>query len=101
MRYTVLGDEETVLAFSLVGIEGVVVRDSEDAREAFTSSVGDPDVGIVLITERTAELIRPLVDERIFVEQFPLVLEIPDRQGPIEGKLSLREMVNQAIGISV
>ena len=31
----------------------------------------------------------------------PLIVEVPDRPGPLEGRPSLREMVNQAIGINL
>ena len=50
---------------------------------------------------RVADLIRPQVDRFIFTRNFPLIVEIPDRQGPLSGKPGIREMVNQAIGIKL
>jgi len=55
----------------------------------------------VIITERVAELIRPLVDRYVFAQSFPLIVEIPDRLGPVAGRPGTREMVNQAIGIKL
>jgi V/A-type H+-transporting ATPase subunit F len=101
MKYFVIGDEDTVLGFGLVGVEGRTVRSPQEAQEAFTGALDDKEVGIVLITERVAELIRPQVDRYVFTRSFPLIVEIPDRQGPVEGKPGIREMVNKAIGIKL
>lgn len=100
MRYFVIGDEDTVLGFQLAGVEGQEVGSPEEAERAFDSALENHDFGIVIITERVAELIRGRVDRFIFSEAFPLILEIPDRMGRLEGKPGIREMVNRAIGIS-
>ncbi len=100
MRYRIIGDELTVLGFSLAGVVGEVATDSESAGAAFDAALEEDETGILLITERIADLIRPRVDELLFSDRFPLVLEIPDYLGPLN-RQPLREMVNQAIGISV
>jgi V/A-type H+-transporting ATPase subunit F len=101
MKYFIIGDEDAVLGFGMVGVKGRVAVDQKQAEDAFHEALADSSVGIVMITERIAELIRPLVDRFIFTEKFPLIVEITDRKGPIEGKPSLRKMVNEAIGISL
>jgi len=101
MRYFIIGDEDAVLGFGLVGVEGKAVRNVEQAQEAFTTVLDQSDIGIIIITERVADLIRPQVDRFIFTRNFPLIVEIPDRLGPLEGKPRIREMVNQAIGIKL
>jgi len=101
MKYFIIGDEDAVLGFGMVGVQGRSARSPEEAQEAFQEALADPEVGIIIITERIAELIRQLVDDYIFTEEFPLIVEVPDRQGRIVGKASLREMVNRAIGIKL
>jgi V/A-type H+-transporting ATPase subunit F len=101
MRYFIIGDEDAVLGFGLVGVEGAVVRSATQAQEVFTTILECSDIGIIIITERVADLIRPQVDRFIFTRSFPLIVEIPDRQGPLAGKPGIREMVNQAIGIKL
>jgi len=101
MRYFIIGDEDAVLGFGLVGVEGRDVQNTEQAQEAFTTALEQSDIGIIIITERVADLIRPQVDRFIFTRNFPLIVEIPDRLGPLEGKPGIREMVNQAIGIKL
>ena len=99
MKYFIIGDEDSVLGFGMVGVKGKLVSNAQEAEEAFQSVLKDREVGIVVITERIAELIRPQVDRYMFTEVFPLIVEIPDRLGQIVGKLNLRETVNRAIGI--
>lgn len=101
MRFFVIADEDTVLGFELAGVEGRSVANPDQAERAFDAALEDSEIGIVIITERIAELIRSRVDKYLFSEQFPLILEIPDRIGKVEGKPDLRSMVNRAIGISV
>jgi V/A-type H+-transporting ATPase subunit F len=99
MRYYVIGDEDTVLGFGMVGVDGEAVKNSKEAEQAFRVALADEGIGIVIITERSADLIRSLVDQYLFREKFPLIVEIPDRQGSVPGKPKIREMVNKAIGI--
>ncbi|MFW5738514.1 MAG: V-type ATP synthase subunit F [Spirochaetota bacterium] len=123
MEYFVVGDEDTVLGFSLVGVAGRVVADAEEARAAFRNVIGggrtgiivitepvadlirdvirDGTTGIIVITEPIADLIRETVDAYLFTSDFPLILEIPDRHGRDPARPGLREVVNQAIGIRV
>jgi len=101
MRYYVIGDEDTVLGFSMAGVQGTVVHDRVSAEAAFQHALSGQNVGILIITERIADYIRSTVEQYLFSERFPLILEIPDREGPKQGRTSIREMVNAAIGIKL
>ena len=101
MKFLLIGDEFTVLGYSLVGISGVVVNNRDEAANALKDANQDPDVGIVLITQRIASEIQPLVDEAKLKMATPIVLEIPDRHGPVEGRESALDIVQRLIGIKV
>lgn len=101
MKYYIIGDEDTVLGFGMVGVQGRAVENQEDAEAAFKNVLEDKEVGIIIITERIAQLIRTTVDRYLFRERFPLIVEIPDRTGPVAGRMGIREMVNAAIGIKL
>ena len=101
MKFYLIGDEDARLGFGMVGVEGVLARSAEEAGQALTQVLDNPDVGIILINERIAELIREQVDQFVFKREFPLILEIPDRKGRMEDRKSLRDMVNDAIGIKL
>jgi V/A-type H+-transporting ATPase subunit F len=101
MKYYVIGDEDTVLGFGMVGVRGKAVSGPQEAERTFRSALENKEIGIVIITERAAEFIRPAIDRFLFTENFPLIVEIPDRMGPVSDRPSIREMVNTAIGIKL
>ena len=100
MKYFVIGDEDTVLGFSLVGVFGMQATTSEQAMQAWDKALEDPENGIIIITDQVASMIRPLVDRYSFSESFPLVVEIPGSHTK-ESPPDLRSLVNQAIGVSL
>ncbi len=59
----------------------------------------DPGVGLVLITERVARDIRGDVDDIRREGRPPLILEIPDLEGPLTGGQSLLERLRALMGI--
>jgi len=99
MRYFVIGDEDTVLGFSLVGVSGIQATNEQQAMKAWQSALSDEENGIIIITEPVANLIRSTVDKYLFSEMFPLVVVISGPDGQ-KGK-DLRTMVNEAIGVSL
>jgi V/A-type H+-transporting ATPase subunit F len=99
MKYSIIGDEDTVLGFGIVGVSGKVAENPDEAQRAFKAILQEKDTGIIIITERVADMIRPLVDKFLFTSSFPLVVEIPDRKGSKPDRPGIREMVNTAIGI--
>jgi V/A-type H+-transporting ATPase subunit F len=101
MDYYIIGDEDAVLGFRLVGVHGQTAASREQAEAAFREAIQNENIGIIIITERVAELIRPLVNRYLFREKFPLIVEVQDRLGPMAGKSDIRSLVNEAIGIKL
>ena len=101
MKYSIIGDEDTVLGFGMVGVSGKVAVNGDQAKHAFQTILEDEETCIVIITERVADMIRPIVDKYLFTESFPLIVEIPDRGGAKAGRPGIREMVNAAIGLKL
>ena len=101
MKYFVIGEEDTVIGFGLVGVEGKQASTAEEAEAAFSSALDDPEIGIILINEGVAALIRPKIEEFVFTRTFPLILEIPGREGRDRNRPRLKELVNEAIGVKL
>ena len=98
MRILVIADPETCLAFSLAGIEAVPVRNAEEAARALENAGRDSDLGLVLITERLARMIREEVDRVVYTSHRPLVVEIPDTAGALADRPSARELMVSIMG---
>lgn len=101
MKFYVIGDADTVLGFSLAGVEGEIVDTPEETSEALKKAFQKEDLGIIVITERIAQQVRHEVDQYMYKTTFPLIIEIPDRKGPIEGRGSVRDMIRSAVGIQL
>jgi V/A-type H+-transporting ATPase subunit F len=101
MKFYVIADENTVTGFRLVGIEGEAVETADEAREALTKAFESKETGIIIVTERVASSIRAEMEAFVFGYSFPLIIEIPDRRGALEGRTSIRELVNSAVGVKV
>ena len=101
MKFYVIGDEETVLGFKMAGVQGEVTRTEEEVRQALERAFRMEDLGVIIIPERVAATVRQDVDRYLFKTTFPLIIEIPDRLGPLEGRGSVRDLVRAAIGIKL
>ncbi len=101
MKYAIIGDEDTVLGFGVVGVAGRVVTTPDEAQTAFRETLADSDVAIVIMTERIADMMRATVDKYLLTENFPLIVEIPDRKGSLPNRPGIKELVNAAIGIKI
>ncbi|MCJ7813525.1 V-type ATP synthase subunit F [bacterium] len=99
MKFYVIGDEETVLGFRLVGVEGRVVHTPEEIHESLEYAFKMEELGVIIITERVASTIRSMVDQYIYKTTFPLIIEIPDREGKMEGRGTVRDLIRAAVGV--
>ena len=99
MKIAVIGDEDTVIGFAFAGVHGTVVTTPEETHQAFEQLTQTKDLGILLMTERVAQMIRGTVDKWIIAGGHPLVVEIPDRDGPLEDRRTPHEFVKSAIGV--
>ena len=78
---------------------GGVADNAAEARQLLDQSLADPEVGLVLITEGVAQEIRSEVDAIRREGRPPLILEIPDLQGPLPGGLSRLDRLRALMGI--
>ena len=99
MKTLVIADEDTVIGFSYAGVQGIVVSTDAETRQAFEEATHTDDIGILLMTEPVANSIREKVDAWVVGGGRPLVVEIPDAQGPVEGRRTPHEFVKSAIGV--
>lgn len=93
MQVFVIGDHSTCLAFSLGGITTRTVKERGEALTALEFAIDNQKIGLVLITEKIAALVRPEVDKIIYTMHRPLVVEIPDTSGSLSGRPSAGELM--------
>lgn len=101
MKFFVIGEEDVVLGFRYAGIEGRVVKNPEEAYEALVQIQGVPGIGIVIIQDSFSTKIQEKTNEIRFTEQTPLIVEIAGPAGRAEGRPSLLELIQEAVGMKV
>ena len=101
MKVSVIGNQESVLGFSLVGVRGEAVSSILEANQALDRALSTTDAGIVLVTADVAELIQARMDQLKLRSTVPLVVEIPGPMGVGPDQPTLNEIVLRAIGIKL
>jgi V-type H+-transporting ATPase subunit F len=106
---SIIGDEETVTGFLLAGIGErteqsrnffIIGANTEkiEIEEIFRSLISRRDIGIILISQHIAEMIRETLDQ--YEEIIPTVLEIPSKNHPysIEKDSIMQKAIRQLYG---
>jgi len=110
MEYFVIAEREIILGFKLVGVEGSVAVNREEALSAFRRVTGqggsesvpvDERPKILILTEDVSAMIEDEVLSWQKHSRYPLIVEIPGIHGHLEGKKSLTDAIREAVGISV
>ena len=101
MKYFVITDStDTQVGLRLAGIEGVVVREESQVRSA-VEAAADPEIAVLLITEKLAALCGDLIIPMKQSAQRPLVVEIPDRHSAGRSPDSITRYIREAIGVKL
>ena len=102
MRFYLISDNvDTAMGMRLAGIEGVVVHEDSEVRDALTKAMDYDDVAGILMTERLVSLCPDLVYNLKLNRKQPLIVEIPDRHGNGRAKDSITRYVRDAIGVKI
>jgi len=99
MKVFVIGNQEAVLGFTLVGVHGKAATSASEVNEALDEALSNAENGIVLITEDVAALVQTRMNQLKLRSTVPLVVEIPGPQGVAADQPSLNEIVMRAIGV--
>ena len=98
--YFVIADEDTVLGFRAAGVPGAPVEGRQEALEALDAAKRR-NVGLILVSEEVASMIREEVDALRLRGTAPMVVETPGPEGPMPGRRSLSDLIREAIGVKL
>ena len=102
MKFYLISDNvDTQVGMRLSGIDGVVIHEDHEVRDALKKAMEMPDVAVILMTERLISLCPELVYDLKLNRQRPLIVEIPDRHGDGRTKDSITKYVQDAIGVKL
>lgn len=102
MKFFLISDNvDTKMGMRFAGIEGVVVHEENEVRDALTNAMNRDDIAIILMTEHLVSLCPDLVYDLKLNRKQPLIVEIPDRHGNGRTKDSITRYVQDAIGVKL
>ncbi len=102
MKFFVISDNvDTFLGLRLAGMEGIVVHEQEEIENELKKAADDPEIGVVLMTEKLLNLCPELVYDIKLNRRRPLIVTVPDRHGAGQVGDSISRYVREAIGVKL
>ena len=78
MRFYLISDNSDAMnGLRLAGIEGTVARSEADLRAALADAAAQPDIGMILVTEKIADAYTALLDPVRADQSGPLLVTVP------------------------
>jgi len=102
LRIFLISDNaDTQTGMRLAGIDGILVNTPEEVRSALNDVLSDPKIGMLLVTEKIAEMQQEFISEIKMNRRTPLIVEVPDRHGSNKTDNYIMEYVATAIGLKL
>ena len=96
--YLISDNVDTYTGMRLAGVDGVVVHERDELKQALEKVLSDPTVGIVLLTEKFGQEFPDIIR---LERKMPLLIEIPDRHGTGRQKDFITSYITEAIGLKL
>lgn len=99
--YLISDNIDTYTGMRLAGVEGVVVHERGELRNALEKAIANKNIGIILLTEKFGKEFPDIIDNVKLNHKLPLIVEIPDRHGTGRKPDFITSYVNEAIGLKL
>ena len=99
--FLISDNRDTFVGLNLAGINGIIVHDRESALNEIKRAVQSGDIGILILTERIADMIGDEVMEYKIKTKTPLIIEIPDKHGSVRETNAIEEYIRNSVGVKI
>lgn len=99
--YLISDNIDTQIGMRLAGIDGCVLHNGEAIIAEVEKAVNDPELGILIFTEKAAALVKDYLNNLKLTLSTPLIIEIPDRHGSRDIADSINNLVRESIGLKL
>ena len=99
--YLISDNVDTHTGMRLAGVEGEVLHTREELKNALERVTKNPDIGILLLTEKFSRDYPDIVNSFKLAHTMPLVVEIPDRHGTGRKPDFITAYAGEAIGLKI
>ncbi len=103
LKIAAIGDRDTVTGLALAGTAHIHVhRSKEETLKVLEGLFSSSDVGLVLITHRTADALGAEYKQMVEAKKLlPMVLRIPDKTGYAPKEDALRDVIRRTVGAEI
>ncbi|MDL2327144.1 V-type ATP synthase subunit F [Ruminococcaceae bacterium OttesenSCG-928-A11] len=102
MKYFLISDNiDTLAGLRMVGVNGVVVHEQDEVRAAIQKASADEEVGLILITSRLFAEYRTMIFDYKMHQRKPLIVEMPDRHSGDNVADSIKQYIQEVVGIKL
>ena len=102
MKMFLISDNvDTQTGMRLAGVEGVVVHERDELRQALETTLATRYLRVILLTEKFGREFPDIIDDVKLNHRLPLIIEIPDRHGTGRKADFITSYVNEAIGLKL
>ena len=100
MKFFLISDNvDTKVGMRLAGVDGVVVHEKEELLNEFKKAVSNPEIAVLLISEKLVKLAPKQIDAQKINNSTPLIVELPDRHGSDRPDDYILNYIREAIGV--
>lgn len=99
--FLISDNHDTLVGMRLAGIDGVVIHEREEVLDVMKAAMIDPDIGIIILTEKIVDLAHEEIMNYKIKCKKPLIIEIPDRHGTTRGSDVITSYVRESVGIRI
>ena len=96
----VIGDNNLVTGFRLVGVQGKEVASVSEAQEALRQVLTQSDIAIVVISDEYSSQMQPQIEQARMKSVKPVIVEIPSSKSP-PGKDKFSSYINKVLGFKL
>jgi vacuolar-type H+-ATPase subunit F/Vma7 len=98
----VIGDNDMLTGFRLVGVEGVEVTSLDETQKALNDALNRTDIAVLIIHDvfSNEPSIRERIDKVRLERMTPLIVEVPSSKGT-SNRAQLSDIISKILGIKV
>lgn len=97
----VIADAQTCTGFRLAGVRESFALEGHDAEKKLSEVIEDQKAGIVIVNEKMISSIDWRLKKKIERIAKPVVIAVPDKNGPSSESESLKTLIARALGFEL
>ncbi len=98
----VIGDNDMITGFRLVGVQGAEVNNVDEASEALSQALSRNDLGLIIISEEfsTQPLMQETIDRIRRERKNLLIVEVPGSKGK-PSQIKMSDLISKTLGVKI